>query len=178
MSVVAFDLARGALGVPTPGPAGTSWDTAWSQFVSALSYTATARTGLQAASTTAGAGFTFDSALGDTVLRSASFAQSGGTLGTASAAATPLVTFDWTGETALRVELNAAWKEGSRAPFSSRRTNPPVGLPPTVSKVPPRRIRPLGNGRITRTDKAPPGGARNSGGCNVLFFVLIIAEVA
>lgn len=109
MSVVAFDLARGALGVPTPGPAGTSWDTAWSQFVSALSYTATARTGLQAASTTAGAGFTFDSALGDTVLRSASFAQSGGTLGTASATATPLVTFDWTGETALRVELNAAW---------------------------------------------------------------------
>ncbi len=109
MSVVACDLARGVRGVPTPGPDGTRWDSAWTQFVIGIAYTAIACTGLQTAATAAGNGFVFDSAMGDTVLRSAGFAQGGGSLGSARAAAPPLVTFDWTGEQALRIELNAAW---------------------------------------------------------------------
>ena len=109
MAIVAFDLARGSLGIPTPGPDGTSWDTAWSKFVNGIQYTAASLSGLQAATTTPGSGFSFDSAIGDTVVRRATFDDGGGVFGVASATAAPLVTLDWTGAAALRIELNAAW---------------------------------------------------------------------
>lgn len=109
MAIVAFDLARGALAIPTPGPDGSSWEAAWSKFVNAIHYTAASLSGLQAATTTPGAGFGFDSALGDTLIRRAAFADGGGVFGLASASAAPLVTLDWTGASALSLTLNAAW---------------------------------------------------------------------
>jgi VCBS repeat-containing protein len=108
MAIVAFDLARGSLTNPTPGPTGTTYDTAWSKFVNFIGYTTTASPTLQTASITPGSGFAFDSAAGDAVIRRATFDQ-GGVFGTSSATAAPLVTFDWTGDQALRVEHNLPW---------------------------------------------------------------------
>jgi VCBS repeat-containing protein len=104
MTLVAFDLARG-MRSSTPT---TPYDAAWSQFATGIGFTAPG-SALRTATSPAGSGFSFDSAAGDAVLRRATFAESGGTLGSDSAAATPLVTFDWTGGQALAVTLNAAW---------------------------------------------------------------------
>lgn len=104
MTLVAFDLARG-MRSSTPT---TPYDTAWSQFATGIGYT-NPGSALRTASTTAGSGFTFDSAAGDALLRRASFAEAGGTLGSNSTTAAPLATFDWTGDQALNVTLNAAW---------------------------------------------------------------------
>jgi VCBS repeat-containing protein len=108
MATVAFDLARGTLGLPAPGPAGTTYDANWSKFVNAIAYTASVAPGLRTATTVPGDGFIFDSSLGDTIIRRATF-DGGGVFGTASATAAPLITLDWTGDTALRIELNASW---------------------------------------------------------------------
>jgi hypothetical protein len=104
MTLVAFDLARGMRGSTPTAP----HDAAWSQFTTGIGY-ANPGSAVRTATTTAGSGFNFDSAAGDAVLRRASFAESGGTLGSDTATAAALVTFDWTGDQALSVTLNAAW---------------------------------------------------------------------
>lgn len=109
MSIVHFDLARSASTIPTPGPDGATWADAWLKFAGALYYTAAATSGLGLMVTAPGNGFTFESDLGDVVVRRAEFADGGGVFGVAWTASAPLITLDWIGQDALRIELDAAW---------------------------------------------------------------------
>ncbi len=118
MSTISFDLSRSSFDPGWDVDSGIH-DALWIQYLQTYSYTANGNTSLLSGSTVPTQGVTFTAAQGDIVFRRMTFADRGGSIGSASATGAAVVTLDWTSSDSATLRLDRAWNTIKNAEVSN-----------------------------------------------------------